>query len=82
MKAHSGVMPRWEALTFLFLFPRTKLAFTSAGAPSSAKTGWSLLPTAGSRESQTILGFCFQLYLGLGRGADPFFILTPMCLDA
>lgn len=81
-ETHSGMLPRWGPVTFLFIFPRTRLAFTSAGAPSSVKTGWSLPPTVESSESKTILGFYFQLCLGLGRGSDPFFIFTHVCLNA
>lgn len=77
----SGVLSRWEPLTFLFVLPRIKLASISAGAPSSARTGWSLLPTAGSSESQTVLGFRFQLYLGMGKGSELFLIFTPVCLN-
>jgi hypothetical protein len=78
-RACTGVLPRWEALTLLFIPPppRTELASISAGAPSSAKTGWSLLPTAGSSESQATLGFCFQPCLGMGKGSDPILRLHP-----
>lgn len=80
MNGCTGVLPRWEPLILLFILPRTTLASISAGVPSSAKTGWSLLPTAESSESQTMLGFCFQLYLGMGQGSDPLFIVIAMCL--
>lgn len=72
---------KWEPLTLLSILPRTTLVSISVGGPSSAKAGWSLLPTVESSESQATWGFCFQLYLGMGKGSDPLFLFTPMRLN-
>lgn len=83
-RACTGVLPRWEALTLLFIPPppgQNWLPFLR-GLPHQRKLGGHCCPLRGQVSPRLRWGSASSLVWVWGRDQTPFFVFTPMCLNA